>query len=77
MSKEAATKLMAKMSEHPLFFEAYQYHMYYINLLNLVINEKPLTEDNYNTLTGILKKDISYKEAHSAEAEILLNCLSK
>ncbi len=67
MAKEAAT-LVAKMKLD---------HMYYINLLNLVINEKPLTEDNYNTLIGILKKDIAYKEAHSAEAEILLNCLSK
>lgn len=77
MSKEAATKLMAKMSEHPLFFEAYQYNIYYINLLQLVINEKPLTEDNYNTLTNSLKKDISYKADHMKEAATLLNCLLK
>jgi hypothetical protein len=76
MAKEAAATLLAKMQlDKENYSDIMQYEIYYINLLERVINEKPMTEENYSTLIKRLNSDIHYNTVYHNEALYLLICL--
>lgn len=76
MAKEAAT-LLAKMKLDNMYDDIAQRYSYYLNLLDLVITEKPMTQENYSTLVEELIADGNSNKSYSKEAAELLNALLK
>ena len=76
MSQEAATQLLKKMENDEWYGDIMQYYMYYINLLKRVVEGKPMSKENYETLIKELKSDISdTRKTYRDEAATLLEYL--
>ncbi len=76
MSQEAAAQLLKKMKEDENYSDIMQYSMYYINLIQWIINGDPISDKQYNILIENLKSDINdTRKTYRKEASLLLNCL--
>jgi hypothetical protein len=76
MSEEAATQLLEKMKEDENYSDIMQYSMYYINLIQWIINGDPISDKQYELLIENLKSDVNdTRKTYRKEASLLLNCL--